>query len=169
MEQCFHHSACIVFIANYYQFFPKNQKISTLIKCEVFKVSCTFIFPQSQSPVFLLFLECVWQLVQQHSAAFQFSETYLTVLSDSVYVPVFSTFLFNSAYQRESTMKVVYIMCTDSVAELTFQLTFAWMFSSALNQLWNLNSLAIFKDILAYKLVVLHSLLTSWAEWRLRH
>ncbi|KAG9261686.1 myotubularin-related protein 12 [Astyanax mexicanus] len=60
---------------------------------------------QSPSPIFLLFLECVWQLVQQHSPAFQFSETYLTVLSDSVHVPVFSTFLFNSAYQRESTLK----------------------------------------------------------------
>ncbi|TRZ02283.1 hypothetical protein DNTS_003178 [Danionella cerebrum] len=57
------------------------------------------------SPVFLLFLECVWQLVQQHSPAFQFSETYLTVLSDSVNVPIFSTFLFNSAHHRESTMK----------------------------------------------------------------
>ncbi|XP_031426536.1 myotubularin-related protein 12 [Clupea harengus] len=53
-----------------------------------------------QAPVFLLFLECVWQLLQQHSPAFQFSETYLTVLSDSVHVPVFSTFLFNSAQQR---------------------------------------------------------------------
>ncbi|KAJ8380442.1 hypothetical protein SKAU_G00012200 [Synaphobranchus kaupii] len=60
---------------------------------------------ECQSPVFLLFLECVWQLLQQHGPAFQFSETYLTVLSDSLYVPIFSTFLFNSAYQRSSTGK----------------------------------------------------------------
>ncbi|XP_076125903.1 myotubularin-related protein 12 [Alosa pseudoharengus] len=57
-----------------------------------------------QTPVFLLFLECVWQLLQQHSPAFQFSETYLTVLSDSVHVPVFSTFLFNSVQQKVSMM-----------------------------------------------------------------
>ncbi|KAL2092395.1 hypothetical protein ACEWY4_012193 [Coilia grayii] len=57
-----------------------------------------------QAPVFLLFLECVWQLLQQHSPAFQFSETYLTVLSDSVHVPVFSTFLFNSIQQRVSML-----------------------------------------------------------------
>ncbi|CAL8248947.1 unnamed protein product [Merluccius merluccius] len=55
---------------------------------------------ENVSPVFLLFLECVWQLVRQYSPAFQFSETYLTVLSDSVHVPVYSTFLFNSQYHR---------------------------------------------------------------------
>ncbi|XP_064152774.1 myotubularin-related protein 12 [Anguilla rostrata] len=60
---------------------------------------------ESQSPVFLLFLECVWQLLQQHIPAFQFSETYLTVLSDSLYVPVFSTFLFNSPYHRATMEK----------------------------------------------------------------
>ncbi|KAM9446398.1 myotubularin-related protein 12 isoform 1-T1 [Clarias gariepinus] len=76
--------------------------------CHAFLDRCNHLHgkdKECQSPVFLLFLECVWQLVQQHSTAFQFSETYLTVLSDSLHVPVFSTFLFNSAYQRESTMK----------------------------------------------------------------
>ncbi|KAL6465632.1 hypothetical protein MHYP_G00257650 [Metynnis hypsauchen] len=78
--------------------------------CHAFLDRCNHLYQkdkecQSPSPVFLLFLECVWQLVQQHSPAFQFSETYLTVLSDSIHVPIFSTFLFNSAYQRESTMK----------------------------------------------------------------
>ncbi|KAJ8263065.1 hypothetical protein COCON_G00155220 [Conger conger] len=58
-----------------------------------------------QSPVFLLFLECVWQLLQQHGPAFQFSETYLTVLSDSLYVPIFSTFLFNSPHHRATIGK----------------------------------------------------------------
>ncbi|XP_030627917.1 LOW QUALITY PROTEIN: myotubularin-related protein 12 [Chanos chanos] len=60
---------------------------------------------ECQSPVFLLFLECVWQLVQQHSPAFQFSETYLTVLSDSIHVPIFSTFLFNSAHHKASVLQ----------------------------------------------------------------
>lgn len=71
-----------------------------------FLIRFLFLNAQCHSPVFLLFLECVWQLVHQHSPAFQFSETYLTVLSDSVHVPVFSTFLFNSAHHRESVMKV---------------------------------------------------------------
>ncbi|MBN3301118.1 MTMRC protein, partial [Amia calva] len=59
-----------------------------------------------QAPVFLLFLECVCQLMQQHVPAFQFSETYLTVLSDSIHIPLFSTFLFNSPHQREYATKL---------------------------------------------------------------
>ncbi|KAK7164859.1 hypothetical protein R3I94_003295 [Phoxinus phoxinus] len=76
--------------------------------CHAFLDRCNHLHQKDKechSPVFLLFLECVWQLVHQHSPAFQFSETYLTVLSDSVHVPVFSTFLFNSAHHRESVMK----------------------------------------------------------------
>ncbi|XP_056138872.1 myotubularin-related protein 12 isoform X2 [Lampris incognitus] len=61
---------------------------------------------ENVSPVFLLFLECVWQLFQQYGPAFQFSETYLTVLSDSIHVPVFYTFLFNSDYHRASIFRV---------------------------------------------------------------
>ncbi|XP_043543380.1 myotubularin-related protein 12 isoform X1 [Chiloscyllium plagiosum] len=53
-------------------------------------------------PVFLLFLECMWQLLQQHPPAFEFTETYLTILSDSMYIPIFSTFLFNSPCQRDN-------------------------------------------------------------------
>nr|XP_055055916.1 myotubularin-related protein 12 [Misgurnus anguillicaudatus] len=77
--------------------------------CHAFLDRCNHLHQKDkdcQSPVFLLFLECVWQLVQQHTPAFQFSETYLTVLSDSIHVPVFSTFLFNSPHHRESVMKV---------------------------------------------------------------
>ncbi|CAJ0959360.1 unnamed protein product [Ranitomeya imitator] len=55
-----------------------------------------------EAPVFLLFLDCVWQLVHQYPLAFEFSETYLTVLSDSINIPIFSTFFFNSAYQRDT-------------------------------------------------------------------
>ncbi|KAL2077142.1 hypothetical protein ACEWY4_026646 [Coilia grayii] len=55
---------------------------------------------KEESPLFLLFLDCVWQLLNQYPSAFEFSETYLTVLSDSMWVPVFSTFLFNCPKQR---------------------------------------------------------------------
>ncbi|XP_027762947.1 myotubularin-related protein 12 [Empidonax traillii] len=58
---------------------------------------------KEEAPVFLLLLNCVWQLVQQYPPAFEFTETYLTVLSDSLYVPVFSTFFFNSQYQRDTS------------------------------------------------------------------
>ncbi|KAJ8391588.1 hypothetical protein AAFF_G00087290 [Aldrovandia affinis] len=55
---------------------------------------------KEESPLFLLFLDCVWQLMDQYPSAFQFTDTYLTVLSDSMWIPVFSTFLFNCPRQR---------------------------------------------------------------------
>ncbi|XP_075397018.1 myotubularin-related protein 12 isoform X2 [Tenrec ecaudatus] len=56
---------------------------------------------KEEVPVFLLFLDCVWQLLHQHPPAFEFTETYLTVLSDSLYIPIFSTF-FNSPQKDAS-------------------------------------------------------------------
>ena len=53
-----------------------------------------------QAPVFLLFLDTTWQLLEQCPAAFEFSETYLAVLHDSTRVALFGTFLFNSPHQR---------------------------------------------------------------------
>uniref|UniRef100_A0A8D3DPH6 Myotubularin phosphatase domain-containing protein n=1 Tax=Scophthalmus maximus TaxID=52904 RepID=A0A8D3DPH6_SCOMX len=55
---------------------------------------------KEESPLFMLFLDCVWQMMNQYPAAFEFTETYLTVLSDSMWIPLFSTFLFNSPKQR---------------------------------------------------------------------
>ncbi|XP_058420267.1 myotubularin-related protein 12 isoform X1 [Diceros bicornis minor] len=59
---------------------------------------------KEEVPVFLLFLDCVWQLVHQHPLAFEFTETYLTVLSDSLYIPIFSTFFFNSPHQKDTNL-----------------------------------------------------------------
>lgn len=53
-----------------------------------------------QSPIFLLFLDCVWQLIQQYPSAFQFSETYLTTIWDSAHLSIFDTFLFNCEHDR---------------------------------------------------------------------
>ncbi|XP_053155132.1 myotubularin-related protein 12 isoform X2 [Hemicordylus capensis] len=58
---------------------------------------------KEEAPVFLFFLDCVWQLLQQYPQAFEFTETYLTVLSDSLYIPIFSTFFFNSPHHKDTT------------------------------------------------------------------
>uniref|UniRef100_A0A8C3T5J6 Myotubularin related protein 11 n=1 Tax=Chelydra serpentina TaxID=8475 RepID=A0A8C3T5J6_CHESE len=56
---------------------------------------------REESPVFLLFLDCVWQLLQQFPASFEFTETYLVALHDSSYIPFFSTLLFNCQWERD--------------------------------------------------------------------
>lgn len=58
-----------------------------------------------RSPLFLLFLDCIWQMLQQFPEEFEFSEIYLTTLWDSTFMPMFDTFLFNSEYERQNAVK----------------------------------------------------------------
>lgn len=60
-----------------------------------------------QSPLFLLFLDCTWQLLQQYPEEFEFSETFLTTVWDSAFLPLFDTFLFNSEHDRQVALRKV--------------------------------------------------------------
>ncbi|KPI97086.1 Myotubularin-related protein 10-B [Papilio xuthus] len=53
------------------------------------------------APVFLLFLDCAWQLLQQRPAAFQYTDTYLVTLWDCAHNHLFDTFLFNCPRDRD--------------------------------------------------------------------
>ncbi|XP_015112099.1 myotubularin-related protein 10-B [Diachasma alloeum] len=57
-------------------------------------------FNSEKSPIFLLFLDCVWQLIQQFPSKFEFTETYVTTLWDAAHVSVFDTFIFNCERDR---------------------------------------------------------------------
>ncbi|XP_012979284.3 myotubularin-related protein 11 isoform X2 [Mesocricetus auratus] len=53
-----------------------------------------------EAPVFPLFLDCAWQLLQQFPAEFEFSEFFLLALHDSIRVPDTLTFLRNTPWER---------------------------------------------------------------------
>ncbi|KAL7977925.1 hypothetical protein Chor_004912, partial [Crotalus horridus] len=55
---------------------------------------------QDESPVFFLFLDSVWQLLQQFPQSFEFTEAYLMAVYDSCFIPFSSTFLFNCQWER---------------------------------------------------------------------
>ncbi|XP_064257378.1 myotubularin-related protein 11 isoform X2 [Passer domesticus] len=56
--------------------------------------------PREEAPVFLLFLDCTWQLLWQFPAHFGFTENFLLALHDSSFSPYFSTFRFSCQRQR---------------------------------------------------------------------
>ncbi|XP_047548011.1 myotubularin-related protein 2 isoform X2 [Lutra lutra] len=53
-----------------------------------------------RSPVFLQFIDCVWQMTRQFPTAFEFNEYFLTTILDHLYSCLFGTFLCNSELQR---------------------------------------------------------------------
>ncbi|XP_038161258.1 myotubularin-related protein 11 isoform X2 [Cyprinodon tularosa] len=55
---------------------------------------------KEESPVFLLFLDCVWHLWFQFPSRFQLTDDFLLALHDSVHLPLFSTFLSNCQRER---------------------------------------------------------------------
>lgn len=55
-----------------------------------------------RAPIFLQFVDCVWQMTQQFLAAFEFNEQFLVDLLDAVYSGLYGNFLFNSEQQRRA-------------------------------------------------------------------
>lgn len=53
-----------------------------------------------RSPVFLQFVDCVWQITQQFPNAFEFNEHFLITILDHLYSCRFGTFLFNTERER---------------------------------------------------------------------
>lgn len=55
---------------------------------------------QERSPVFLQFVECVWQVMRQYPEAFEFTERYLQAILHHLFSCRFGTFLCNSEQER---------------------------------------------------------------------
>ncbi|KAG8584618.1 hypothetical protein GDO81_004689 [Engystomops pustulosus] len=53
-----------------------------------------------RSPVFLQFIDCVWQMTRQFPNAFEFNEHFLLTILDHLYSCLFGTFLCDSEQQR---------------------------------------------------------------------
>ncbi|KAI1700865.1 myotubularin-like phosphatase domain-containing protein [Ditylenchus destructor] len=60
---------------------------------------------KERSPIFVQFIDCVWQLVKQHPNAFEFNVKLLTTILDELYACRFGTFLYNSEKERRESEK----------------------------------------------------------------
>uniref|UniRef100_A0A8C2SLG8 Myotubularin-related protein 9-like n=1 Tax=Coturnix japonica TaxID=93934 RepID=A0A8C2SLG8_COTJA len=58
---------------------------------------------KQEAPLFLLFLDCVWQLSRQFPFSLEFSEGLLLTLFDNAYASDYGTFLCNNEKERQST------------------------------------------------------------------
>uniref|UniRef100_A0A914MBR3 Myotubularin phosphatase domain-containing protein n=1 Tax=Meloidogyne incognita TaxID=6306 RepID=A0A914MBR3_MELIC len=55
-----------------------------------------------ESPVFLSFLDCVWQLMRQYPSCFEFNEQFLIFLFEHAYASEFGTFLGNNEQEKKN-------------------------------------------------------------------
>ncbi|XP_052443360.1 myotubularin-related protein 1 isoform X2 [Carassius gibelio] len=53
-----------------------------------------------RSPLFVQFIDCVWQMTRQFPSAFEFNELFLITVLDHLYSCLFGTFLYNSEQER---------------------------------------------------------------------
>ncbi|XP_068443984.1 myotubularin [Clinocottus analis] len=56
---------------------------------------------QDRSPIFVQFIDCVWQMTKQFPTAFEFNERLLLTILDHLYSCRFGTFLFNCESARD--------------------------------------------------------------------
>ncbi|KAF1775579.1 Myotubularin family [Phytophthora cactorum] len=56
---------------------------------------------EQRSPVFLLWLDCVWQYIRQYPTECEFNDRFLLTLADHVYSCKFGTFMFDCERQRK--------------------------------------------------------------------
>lgn len=53
-----------------------------------------------EAPTFLLFLDCVWQILRQFPCSFEFNERFLVTLFEHAYASQFGTYLGNNEFER---------------------------------------------------------------------
>jgi hypothetical protein len=56
---------------------------------------------QDRSPIFLQFIDCVWQIMQQFKNFFEFNEAFLIAILHNIYTCQYGTFLLDSECERE--------------------------------------------------------------------
>lgn len=63
---------------------------------------------QDRSPIFVQFIDCVWQIQQQNKTVFEFNEDFLLTILKHIYTCQYGTFLYNCEYERERNVCLFY-------------------------------------------------------------
>lgn len=111
---------------------------------------------KDQSPTFLIFLDCVFQIHQQFACSFEFNEQFLIMLFEHSYCSSFGTFLANSLKERKE-LKLPqktyslwsYVNSPDMLTELT-------------NPMYDHNNQVIWPSVAPQSIVLWPALFLRW-------
>lgn len=114
---------------------------------------------RQESPVFLLFLDCVWQIWQQFSCSFEFSEDFLVMLFKHAYASQFGTFLCNNEKER-ARLKV-----KENTVSLWSYINCPSILCQYLNPLYDPNGSVIWPSVAPQSLQVWTAVYQSWQRY----
>ncbi|XP_062858264.1 myotubularin-related protein 9 [Trichomycterus rosablanca] len=112
--------------------------------------------PRNESPVFLLFLDGVWQILRQFPCSFQFNEQFLVMLFEYAYASQFGTFLGNSAAER------VKLKLSQKTVSLWSWVNRPQELERFLNPLYEPNSLVIWPSVAPQSLMLWEGVFLRW-------
>ncbi|KAE8605472.1 hypothetical protein XENTR_v10015153 [Xenopus tropicalis] len=109
-----------------------------------------------EAPTFLLFLDCVWQILRQFPCSFQFNERLLITLYEHAYASQFGTFLGNNDYERNKL----------KLSQKTLSL-WSWVnqpseINKFLNPLYEANGLVIWPSVAPQSLQLWEGVFLRW-------
>ena len=109
------------------------------------------------SPIFLLFLDCVWQIMQQFACSFEFNENFLIFIMGHVYGSEFGTFLGDCPKERHEH-------------DFAGRTTSLWSFVNRpnilekyLNPIYDPNEKAIWPSVAAQSLILWEGMFLRWS------
>ncbi|XP_064267647.1 myotubularin-related protein 9 [Passer domesticus] len=109
-----------------------------------------------EAPVFLLFLECVWQIHRQFPCSFEFNEHFLILLFEHAYASQFGTFLGNNENERAKLKLPQKTMSLWSWVNRSDEL------SRFQNPLYEANSLVIWPSVAPQSLQLWEGVFLRW-------
>ncbi|XP_077076369.1 myotubularin-related protein 9 isoform X1 [Siphateles boraxobius] len=112
--------------------------------------------PRSEAPVFLLFLDCVWQILRQFPCSFQFNENFLIMLFEHTYASQFGTFLGNRVAER------VKLQLSQKTVSLWSWVNRPQELERFLNPLYEPNNLVIWPSVAPQSLLLWEGIFLRW-------
>ncbi|KAM6279859.1 myotubularin-related protein 9 [Porphyrio hochstetteri] len=109
-----------------------------------------------EAPVFLLFLDCVWQILRQFPCSFEFNEQFLILLFEHAYASQFGTFLGNNEHERSKLKLPQKTMSLWSWVNRSEEL------SKFQNPLFEANSLVIWPSVAPQSLQLWEGVFLRW-------
>lgn len=126
------------------------------LRCQHSAYTAASARTKNQSPTFLIFLDCVWQIYQQFPCSFEFNEQFLIMLFEHSYASQFGTFLGNCDAERRELRLASKTISIWSYINRPERLT------NLLNSLYEPNNRVIWPSVAPMSLGLWASLYLRW-------